>query len=416
LLLEGVDQKTYDMTADSLAEQLLHLTATWRDAPDGQPRLQAITALVYGDLCIAGHERHLAEVEMLLSAELKRQIMVDGGHISRNPGVLVDVLLDLLPLRQCFVVRERQVPVELEATIGRILPMLRFMRLGDGTLARFNGMGAPSIDELATVLGYGAVSAATRASAPQSGYVRLERGGIVVIVDAGSPPPIELAGDAHAGCLSFEMSAGVAPLFVNGGAPGPAQQDWRAASRSTASHNTLVLGGQSSSRLVRHPLLESLIGGSPIRYPDSVKIAVGEGEEGVLFDAQHDGYVRQFGLVHHRKLALAANGTRVIGVDRLVPPQGTLRLKQDVPFAIHFHAHPTVRCEPTEEGAAIIARTGERWRLSATGAALSIEPSVHYADLSGPTDSRQVMLRGVTYGETEVRWRLERVTDGDGAV
>ena len=37
--------------------------------------------------------------------ELERQILPDGGHISRNPGALIELLLDLLPLRQAFAAR-----------------------------------------------------------------------------------------------------------------------------------------------------------------------------------------------------------------------------------------------------------------------------------------------------------------------
>ena len=40
-----------------------------------------------------------------LAAELERQILPDGGHSSRNPSILVELLLDLLPLRQCFAAR-----------------------------------------------------------------------------------------------------------------------------------------------------------------------------------------------------------------------------------------------------------------------------------------------------------------------
>ena len=80
--------------------------------------------------------------------ELDRQILPDGGHISRNPEALVELLLDLLPLRQCFVARDRAPPKELTDAIDRIMPMLRFFRIGDGTLARFNGCG-PTADRRA---------------------------------------------------------------------------------------------------------------------------------------------------------------------------------------------------------------------------------------------------------------------------
>ena len=411
LLLDNVDQPTYDGITDSLADQLVHLSGTWRDAPDGYPRLLALTALAYGDLCVAGHERRLAEVEAMLAAELKRQVLPDGGHLSRNPALLVDLLLDLLPLRQCFVSRQRVVPLALETAIARMLPMLRYMRLGDGTLARFNGAGAPSIDLLATAIAYDSSPAAQLTEAGQSHYARMQRGAVVLITDVGSPPPLELAGQAHAGCLSFELSVGTTLVFVNGGAPGPAEDEWRALSRATASHNTLCLGNKSSSKLVRHPLLERLVGAAPIRFPDHVTSTLTRGDDGDLLDASHDGYVRVFDIVHHRKLALAADGAKLVGVDRLGPVRGQLRLAQDVPFAFHFHLDPQVHCDRDGDGSArLLLRSGETWRFSATNAQLSVEPSVHYADLAGPARSLQIVLRGASWGETEVRWRFERVS------
>ena len=76
-----------------------------------------------------------------LSDELERQILPDGGHISRNPGALIELLLDLLPLRQAFTARNVAPPPALLNAIDRMMPMLRFFRHGDGNFALFNGMG-----------------------------------------------------------------------------------------------------------------------------------------------------------------------------------------------------------------------------------------------------------------------------------
>ena len=81
--------------------------------------------------------------------------------------------------------------------------MLRHLRLGDGMLARFNGMGATERDALATVLAYdeAAGAAATRR---RSGYVRLQRGATVVLVDAGAAAAARAgrAPPARAACRS----------------------------------------------------------------------------------------------------------------------------------------------------------------------------------------------------------------------
>ena len=411
LILDDVDQSTYDRVADSLGDQLIRLSATWRDAAAGYPRLLTLTALVLADLCVAGHDRHLTEIQEAFAEELETQILPDGGHVSRNPGVPVELLLDLLPLRQCFAVRDRPAPPALNGAIERMIPYLRFMRLGDGSLARFNGMGSPNVDLVATVLAYGDPPARLPAHAPASGYARLARGGTVVLADVGSPPKLELAGQAHAGCLSFEMSSGRYPVLVNCGAPGLADQDWRAASRATASHNTLCIGGKSSSRLVLHDLLESLVGSPPIRFPDHVGARIRDlPDGGISLKAQHNGYHRQLGLIHRRQLVLAPHGDRLTGTDKLGPVRGTLRFSADVPFAIHFHLHPDSSCNVARDNseAEIRLPNGERWSFSAKGAQLSIEDSFHCADLSGPRGAMQIVLRGACYGESEVHWDLIR--------
>jgi uncharacterized heparinase superfamily protein len=410
MLLEGADQQTYRTITQSLGRQLVHLSAAWGDAPEGHPRLLALIALTLADLSIAGHDRQLKGVEESLAAELAGQILPDGGHISRNPSVLVEILLDLLPLSQCFTARARTTPAPVSDALRRIMPMLRLLRLGDGLLARFNGMSVPSAAGLATVLAYDDSSISELTAARDSGYVRLEREKSVVLVDTGCPPPLAIAGEAQAGCLSFEMSVGTQLLFVNGGMPGAAAADWRPTARATASHNTLCLAETSSSKLVRHRRLEELIGSPPIQLPARVQWSMDDAGGAISMAANHDGYLRRFELVHSRRLSLAFDGTRLKGWDRLAPSRGELRLRRDLPFAIHFHLHPEVKCrllkEPNE--AELMLADGQSWRFKAEGAGLTVEESAYFADSSGPRRAMQIVLRGVTFGESEVSWAVAR--------
>ena len=105
MLLEGTDAKTYARIMSSLNEQLVALNTTWRNSPDGVPRLTCLIAMVLSDLAVSGHDRQLKDAQAQLVAEIGRQILSDGGHVSRNPSVLADIVLDLLPLGQCFNAR-----------------------------------------------------------------------------------------------------------------------------------------------------------------------------------------------------------------------------------------------------------------------------------------------------------------------
>ena len=107
-------------------------------------------ALTYAALCMAGQARHMRGAVKQLMAEIDRQVLADGGHVSRNPGALIELLLDFLPLRQAFQARNLAPPQQLNNAIDRMMPMMRFFRHGDGAFAHFNGMGPTPPDLMAT--------------------------------------------------------------------------------------------------------------------------------------------------------------------------------------------------------------------------------------------------------------------------
>jgi hypothetical protein len=132
-----------------------------------------------------------------------------------------------------------------------------------------------------------------------------------------------------------------------------------------------------------------------------------------VFGGQHDGYVKKFGLKHSRRISLAASGTRIEGSDRLKDPFGTLRLNHDLPFAIHFHVHPDVLCQRTDEPnvAEMILRSGEVWTFTLRGATLALEEGTFFADSTGPTRVLQLIARGATSGDTQVDWVIEKYVE-----
>src|SRR6266545_3671246 len=110
LVLDESDMRFYRRFLRSLTRQVRHLRHTASDARDGVPRFQAVIALAYAALCMAGQQRHIRAITKRLSDELERQILPDGGHVSRNPGALIELLVDLLPLRTAFTARNISPP------------------------------------------------------------------------------------------------------------------------------------------------------------------------------------------------------------------------------------------------------------------------------------------------------------------
>ncbi|MCA9271081.1 MAG: hypothetical protein KDA41_21515, partial [Planctomycetales bacterium] len=151
LVLAGADHVFYRRFMRALSRQVHHLRREARDMPAGVDRLRvrivlAIAALALPKLGIGRNaSRRLTE-------ELSAQILPDGGHVSRNPALIAELLADLLPLRQCHAEAGVPPPQALVAAMDRMFPALRFFRHSDGAIAQFNGAGAAQTGLIATVL------------------------------------------------------------------------------------------------------------------------------------------------------------------------------------------------------------------------------------------------------------------------
>jgi uncharacterized heparinase superfamily protein len=249
-VLQDADARFYRRFIRSLSRQVRYLRRTLRHSREGLPRLQALMALNYASLCMQGQAGALRGNARKLIEELRAQIRPDGGHISRNPGTLIEILADLLPLRQLFSARNLQPPQAINNAIDRMMPMLRFFRHADGNFAQFNGMGPTPVDLLATVLAYDDARGSPLSNAPHSGYQRMEAAQTALIIDSGRPPPVAVSQEAHAGCLSFELSWKQHRLVVNCGLPAVNRETWRQVARATPAHSTVTVNERSSCRFV----------------------------------------------------------------------------------------------------------------------------------------------------------------------
>ena len=350
LLLDDADVHFYRRFLRSLTRQVRHLRHTASQTRDGVPRLQAAIALNYAALCMARQHRHIRTASKRLSDELARQILPDGGHISRNPGALVELLVDLLPLRTAFTARNLVPPPALLNAIDRMMPMLRFFRHGDGNFALFNGMGPTPTDLITTILAYDDARGAPLANAPHSGYQRLESAGTLVLMDAGRPPPMAVSQEAHAGCLSFELSARQNRLVVNCGLPVASREGWRQVARTTAAHSTVTLNDTSSCRFIEAGPVRRMLYGTPmIAGPRQVAIEREEQGGVTLLRTSHDGYAHIFNVVHERVLMLSGDGRRLDGEEfvhagtRRAGAGGPRSIRCALPSASSGQGQPTVR-------------------------------------------------------------------------
>jgi uncharacterized heparinase superfamily protein len=406
LVLADADMQFYRRFLRSLSRQVRYLRRRIDDAPDGLVRLQAMIALTEAALCMAGQTGTLRAILRRLVDDLDRQILPDGGHVSRNPNVAVELLLDLLPLRQVLASRNVAPPQALLNAIERMMPTLRFFRHGDGMFAHFNGMGPTAPELVATVLAYDDARGVPVANAAHSGYQRLDAGNSVALMDTGKPPPVSVSGEAHAGCLSFEFSAGAQRIVINCGLPGTTREPWRAVARSTAAHSTVAFNDASSCRFLEAAPFKRLFGGAPIiSGPNAVAVTREERDNAVLVRASHDGYAERFGVIHQRTVMLAADGNRLDGEDAFLPSDGD-HMPQEDAFAARFHLHPAIRATRLTDGhgAMLVLPDRDVWTFTAYEDQVELEESVYLARRDGPRRTTQLVIYGHARKVPHVRW------------
>jgi uncharacterized heparinase superfamily protein len=222
-------------------------------------------ALIFAGLFFQGAEadKWLRKGLQLLHRELPEQILADGGHFERSPmyhSIILEDLLDLINLLKGVTLERHSMhsfaprgnEEYWQDTAQGMLQWLKALCHPDGQIAFFNDAAfeiAPSPQELEAYAQRLGVSAVNKADLNDSGYMRLQKGAAVALLDVGEIGPDYLPGHAHADTLSFELSLFNERFLVNSGTSCYGISPERLRQRASAAHNTLVINGQNSSEV-----------------------------------------------------------------------------------------------------------------------------------------------------------------------
>lgn len=429
VLFDGADEGAAQVKArfHSVLRQARFLQRSLPLAHDGSVRLRSAAALALTGISLPGQASLRKAGLAALAEEIDRQILPDGGHVSRSPRACFEALLDLHAVLQAADRGQVETPDSLRRAQDRLVPMVRFFRMPDGGLASFHGGGECDHTALKAVLKTDDTRARPFGFAPHSGYHRASAGGATVILDVGEAPRGTLSASAHASALAFELCTTGGRLVVNCGWHDDQPESWREAVRATSAHSTLTLSETSSARLLPTGWQRDLLGPRLATAPGPVTARRNEEDMGVWLEGSHEGYRDPFGLSVRRRVFLAADGGDLRGEDALFRPV-TAGPAEDVdrrfPFAIRFHLHPSVRASLSRDSmsALLVQPNGDGWRFRTDGGPVKLERSVYLAAGAPPQRSTQIVVHGEAepFGAGDkppnrVRWAFQRLGRIGGA-
>ena len=369
----------------ALAEKLTHRVMATRPSSISEGFWQAV-ALQYASLAFRSSEalRELANAK--ISAAMNEVMLPDGGHVSRNPQSLLEVLLHVIPIREAMLAKREAVPQPLSAAIERMFPMLRMLSHGDRGLGCFQGAGVTDMACIKTILEHDIIAGRPLLSAPHSGYCRLSHRSALLIMDTGLPTECVSP-------LAIEFSDGPHRIFSNCGMPASASAAWRRAAADIAAHNTVEV---------------TSFAGVPQNSPVAEVIS---SPQGSLIRSVNDIAGNIGRISHHRSIFLSQTGTDLRGEDQISPGETNGSYPGPYDFTIRFHLHPGVKASFNRKGTQIVIMLANRtaWQFMARGGSLTLEESVFLGDSSGPRKTQQIVIRGSTDTAVPVNWALRRV-------
>ena len=406
LILSSTDLVYRSSVLHALARGARHLDRGANRVQPGAALIAAWSGVLVAGLSMPGGDPRRSFGENGLRRALEQAVFEDGGSVTRSPAAQIESIQFLTILGEAYAARRLAAPEFIEATRSRMVTALLGLCHGDKGLSSWQGSGPVSGEVVEQLIEATGVRTRPLKQAREWGYQRLSQGQSVLIMDVAPPPLARLVEGGCASTLAFELSDGADRIVVNCGGARAAHAKVPPALteglRTTAAHSTLVLSNSNSTAI--HT--DGTLGRGVIE----VELVRHETDAASRIEASHDGYVRRYGYLHRRVLAMSPDGRDVRGEDMLLPAD---RRKHKGPtvFAARFHLHPRVEVTPTADGLAAILRlaSGHLWQFRCKGGSLAIEDSVWVDARGRPLASQQLVVTGAApAGGANVSWLFHR--------
>ncbi|UXN74427.1 heparinase II/III family protein [Devosia sp. A8/3-2] len=196
LLLDGANPEQAKTIQRVLGTQIQSLKVRAPLSSDPIEALYAAIALLGAEICDRDDKTDVPARIAKLNTILATQLDADGLHLSCNPKLQLQLLVELASVRRAAGSYKTEESNELGAQIDRMHESLDALTLSSGEPAYFNGCGQLPHDVLIAVQAL--APSRKRRSILLGGYGILRNGEAVVIADSGRMPPKGFDAEAHA--------------------------------------------------------------------------------------------------------------------------------------------------------------------------------------------------------------------------
>ena len=237
------------------------------------------------------------------------------------------------------------------------------------------------------------------------GYAILNSKKNSLIMDVGSSPEKKFSSHYQSGALSFEIISNGKKLICNSGYFQNSKHQLNALSKSSAAHSTLILDNRSSCKFTKSSDLSS-------KVLHGLKII----KKNIIFEknywkisAAHDGYLKEYGAIHDRKIEFYPEQLKFIGHDKIILKNNFKKLN----FDIRFHLEPNVKIMKTQDNKSIlIGLDNEGWKFTCSDYEININNGIYFAKKNSFTENQNIFISGMTNTANQtIKWELKKYNE-----
>ena len=385
-----------------IKKQINHLINEIEGSEWVDDKMIGCAAIILTGLSYQDKDQYLKTGLNLLKKFVKFSLDNDGFPKSRNIRQLCFYLKYFILIREWFKESQSEIPDFINENIYYLGQSYAFSWQNHKVDLLFNGNNETNnidLDRYLKRLGY----SFKNQSNELGGYVALNNKKNSLIMDVGSSPDKKFSSNYQAGALSFEIMSNGKKLICNSGYFQNHNHELNELSKSSAIHSTLILDDRSSCKFNKTKNKNSKI----FRGLKILKKNIVFEKNYWKINAAHDGYLKQYGIIHEREIEFYPEQIKFVGQDKIISKNGVKNLK----FEIRFHLEPNIKIMKTQDNKTIlIDLDGEGWKFNSYNNNINIDNGLYFGKKNSFTDNQNIVISGMTNDENQtIKWEITKL-------
>ena len=235
------------------------------------------------------------------------------------------------------------------------------------------------------------------------GYILLENKNSILCMDIGSTPNKKFSDNYQSGVHSFEFIFKGEKLVCNSGYFQDYKNKLNLISKSTAAHSTLIIDNKSACSFKNKNIGQSHINSA---FKTSDKKIINE-KNFWSIQSSHDGYLKNYGVLHERILNFYPESLKLIGKDKLLKKNNF----KSSPFEIRFHFLPEVKLTKTQDNKTVLIELkNSGWRFFSEDGSITIENGLYFGNKNTFNENQNICISGISQKEDQdIKWEFNKI-------